>query len=146
MFQPYASVSSVKLIRDKVKGTPVGYGFVEFPNYEIAKNVYVNLNGTNIPGTQRSYKLNWASHGTKDQLDKLQQQSAPSDNQNNTGNLQPTPQGDYQVYVGNLDQNVNNSVLLNFFQKKYASLIEAKVISDPVTKISKGYGFLRFSQ
>jgi len=48
--------------------------------------------------------------------------------------------------VGNLDQNVNNSVLLNFFQKKYQSLIEAKVITDPVTKISKGYGFLRFSQ
>lgn len=41
----------MKLIRDKVKGTPVGYGFVEFPNYEIAKNVYINLNGTNIRGT-----------------------------------------------------------------------------------------------
>jgi RNA recognition motif-containing protein len=37
-------------------------------------------------------------------------------------------------------------MLLNFFQKKYSSIIEAKVISDPVTKISKGYGFLRFSQ
>jgi len=41
----------VKLIRDKIKGTPVGYGFVEFPNYEIAKNVYENLNSTSIPGT-----------------------------------------------------------------------------------------------
>jgi hypothetical protein len=51
-----------------------------------------------------------------------------------SSHLQPTPQGDYQVYVGNLDQNVNNSVLLNFFSKKYSSLIEAKVISDPVTK------------
>jgi len=37
-------------------------------------------------------------------------------------------------------------MLLGFFQKKYPSIIEAKVISDPVTKISKGYGFLRFSQ
>jgi RNA recognition motif-containing protein len=60
--------------------------------------------------------------------------------------MQATPQGDYQIYVGNLDQNVNNSVLLGFFSKKYDSLTEAKVISDPVTKISKGYGFLRFSQ
>jgi RNA recognition motif-containing protein len=41
----------VKLIKDKVKNTPVGYGFVEFPNYEIAKNVYINLNNTSIPGT-----------------------------------------------------------------------------------------------
>jgi RNA recognition motif-containing protein len=60
--------------------------------------------------------------------------------------MQPTPQGDYQVYVGNLDQNVNNSILLNFFSKKFNSIIEAKVITDPVTKASKGYGFLRFSQ
>jgi RNA recognition motif-containing protein len=49
------------------------------------------------------------------------------------------------VYVGNLDQNVNNAMLMKFFQQRYSSLIEAKVISDPVTKISKGYGFLRFS-
>lgn len=64
---------------------------------------------------------------------------------NQPGYMQPTPQGDYQIYVGNLDQNVNNTVLLNYFSKKYDTLIEAKVISDPVTKISKGYGFLRFS-
>ena len=75
-----------------MKNTPVGYGFVEFPNYEIAKNVYQNLNGTNIPGTQRSFKLNWASHGTKDQLDKLQQSSHPSQQDNfNPNGLQPTP-------------------------------------------------------
>lgn len=59
--------------------------------------------------------------------------------------MQPTPQGDYQIYVGNLDQNVTNAILLNFFKNKYSSLIEAKVISDLATKISKGYGFLRFS-
>ena len=46
-----------------MKGTPVGNGFVEFPNHEIAKNVFMSLNGTTIPGTQRSFKLNWASHG-----------------------------------------------------------------------------------
>jgi RNA recognition motif-containing protein len=68
-----ASVQSVKLIRDKIKGSPVGksililisigYGFVEFPNHEIAKNVYMTLNGSPIPGTTRNFKLNWATHG-----------------------------------------------------------------------------------
>ena len=48
--------------------------------------------------------------------------------------------------MGNLDQNVNNSVLLGVFSKKFNSLIEAKVISDPFKKMSKGYGFLRFSE
>jgi len=46
-----------------MKGTPVGYGFVEFPNHDIAKNVYLTLNGSPIPGTTRNFKLNWATHG-----------------------------------------------------------------------------------
>lgn len=37
----------------------------------------MNLNGTNIPGTQRSFKLNWASHGTKDQMEKIAPIPAP---------------------------------------------------------------------
>lgn len=41
----------------------LGYGFVEFPNHEIAKNVYMTLNGSPIPGTTRNFKLNWATHG-----------------------------------------------------------------------------------
>lgn len=46
LFNKYAVVQQVKLIRDKLKGSPVGYGFVEFPNHEIAKNVFMTLNGT----------------------------------------------------------------------------------------------------
>ena len=42
----------------------IGYGFVEFPNHEIAKNVFMTLNGKQIPNSIRNYKLNWASHGT----------------------------------------------------------------------------------
>ena len=51
LFNGIAEIRSVKLIRDKLKGTPLGYGFVEFPTHDIAKNVLVNLNGTIIPGT-----------------------------------------------------------------------------------------------
>jgi hypothetical protein len=42
----------------------LGYGFVEFPNHEIAKNVFITLNGSPIPGTTRNFKLNWATHGS----------------------------------------------------------------------------------
>ena len=38
--------------------------------------------------------------------------------------------GDYQVYIGNLDANVNNSYLLSLFQKRYNSVYEAKIIMD----------------
>lgn len=44
-FDNIATVTNVKLIRDKVKGNPVGYGFVEFNDAHIAKEVFQTLNG-----------------------------------------------------------------------------------------------------
>lgn len=42
----------------------MGYGFVEFPDSNTAKDVFNELNGKRIPGSQnRFFKLNWASHG-----------------------------------------------------------------------------------
>jgi RNA recognition motif-containing protein len=62
-FQSITPVTNVKLIRDKVKGTPVGYGFVEFKDWLTAKEVFQTLNGQQVPGSNRIFKLNWASHG-----------------------------------------------------------------------------------
>ena len=39
-FNNIATVTNVKLIRDKVKGTPVGYGFVEFADWQTARDVF----------------------------------------------------------------------------------------------------------
>jgi len=44
-FDNITTVTNVKLIRDKIKGTPVGYGFVEFPDANVAKEIFQNLNG-----------------------------------------------------------------------------------------------------
>jgi RNA recognition motif-containing protein len=40
MFDNIAPVVSVKLIKDKVKSQNVGYGFVEFENWEVAKELF----------------------------------------------------------------------------------------------------------
>lgn len=53
--------------------------------------------------------------------------------------------GDYQVYVGDLDPGVTNPMLLSFFQAVFPSVHEAKVICDPITRQSKGYGFIKFA-
>ena len=53
--------------------------------------------------------------------------------------------GDISVYVGDLDPNVTDSVLLDAFNMYYKSIISANVIVDPITKISKKYGFVKFS-
>ena len=52
---------------------------------------------------------------------------------------------EHQVYVGDLDSKVTNAMLLQTFKNTYASVTEAKVICDPVSRISKGYGFIKFS-
>ena len=54
----------VKVIKDKVSGMPAGYGFIEFADHEIARQVLQTLNGSVIPGTTKNFKLNWASYGT----------------------------------------------------------------------------------
>ena len=44
-FNNIATVVNVKLIRDKIKGTPMGYGFVEFQDVDTAKEIFTTLNG-----------------------------------------------------------------------------------------------------
>jgi RNA recognition motif-containing protein len=46
-------VKNLKIIRDKAKGTNLGYGFVEFESPEIAKEVLNSLNGKAIPESNK---------------------------------------------------------------------------------------------
>ena len=36
-------------------------------------------------------------------------------------------------------------MLMAAFQKRYPSVIQSKIIVDPVTRMSKGYGFVKFA-
>lgn len=63
LFGKYGEIKSVKIIRDKQTGLPVGYGFVEFGSHEIAANVLESLTGTVNPGSRKLYKLNWGVYG-----------------------------------------------------------------------------------
>ena len=58
IFEEYGEVSSVKIITDKYSGRSKGFGFVEMPNDNEAKEVIENLNGTEIGG--RALKVNQA--------------------------------------------------------------------------------------
>ncbi len=44
-----------------------------------------------------------------------------------------------------MDLSVNEDTLRNFFSNYYNSVIGTKIIIDPSSKISKGYGFVKFN-
>lgn len=72
------------------------------------------------------FKLNWAAH-----------------NPNKHINLN---EPEYSIYVADLDCSVTDKELFDLFNQKYTGLLSAKIILDPSTKMSKGYGFVKFTE
>jgi len=119
-------VKSVKIIHDRNSGNPMGYGFLEFENKTKAKEALNSLNGKPLPKTEnKTFKLNWAVY--------------------NNNKLYSQNPNEFSIYVCELEPSVNDETLTKFFKEKYASVISSKIIVDPSTKISKGYGFVKFS-
>jgi RNA recognition motif-containing protein len=124
-------LAAIKLIKDKVTGQPLKYGFLEFFHRETAQNFYLNYNNRTIPNTTKQFKLNWASYGGGVKTSVLH----PSKNNSQ----------EIQVYVGDLDPSVTEHKMLELFKSRYPSAFNAKIITDNATKVSKGYGFVKFT-
>ncbi|KAF9101086.1 hypothetical protein BGX27_000113 [Mortierella sp. AM989] len=117
---------AVKMIRDKYTGANAGYCFVELSSPAAAAKAITTLNGVLIPGTNKVFKLNWASGG----------------NMGAAGNA-GTGQ-EYSLFVGDLSLEVTEYMLMATFQERYISCRSAKIMTDPTTGHSRGYGFVRF--
>jgi RNA recognition motif-containing protein len=115
----------VKIIRDKNTGNS-GYCFVEFPTHEAASVALQSLNGRSIPNSSRTFKLNWASGGG---INDRRDDRAP----------------EFSIFVGDLSPDINEFILMNLFQARFASCKSAKIMTDNQTGQSRGYGFVRFS-
>lgn len=99
----------------------MGYGFLIFDTKENANKALSVLTGQTMPETNKKFKLNHATFN----------------NRNN--------ENEHSVYICELDRTVSAEQLISFFKTKYNSVINGKIIIDPSTKISKGYGFVTFS-
>lgn len=118
-------VLSIKVIRNKITGQPEGYGFVEFTSHQVAEGVLQSYNGTQIPGTELTFRLNWASSGI--------------------GERRPDAGPEHSIFVGDLAPDVTDYLLQETFRGSYPSVRGAKVVTDPNTGRSKGYGFVKFA-
>jgi len=115
---------NVKMIRDKFSGT-AGYCFIDFSTPGAAAKA-LTLNGTVIPNSNRPFKLNWASGGG---ITDRKDDRSP----------------EFSIFVGDLGPEVNEYVLVSLFQSRFPSCKSAKIMTDPVNGLSRGYGFVRFS-
>ncbi|XP_061337904.1 polyadenylate-binding protein RBP47B' isoform X2 [Gastrolobium bilobum] len=124
-FAHTGEVVSIKIIRNKMTGQPEGYGFVEFVSHGAAERVLQSYNGTQMPGTEQTFRLNWASFGI--------------------GERRPDAGPEHSIFVGDLAPDVTDYLLQETFRAHYPSVRGAKVVTDPNTGRSKGYGFVKFS-
>ncbi|KAF6158608.1 hypothetical protein GIB67_040122 [Kingdonia uniflora] len=125
-FSHSGEVLSIKIIRNKVTGQPEGYGFIEFVSHGAAERVLQSYNGTQMPGTEQTFRLNWASFGI--------------------GERRPDAGPEHSIFVGDLAPDVTDYLLQETFRAQYPSVRGAKVVTDPNTGRSKGYGFVKFAE
>jgi RNA recognition motif-containing protein len=125
LYKNIANVVSVKIM--KKVGLLVGYCFIEFESPEIAHHILENYNGKTVNG--KMLKLSKAVYSGKSQ----QASTTPSISQN-----------EVQIYVCDMEISVTEDELRDFFSKYYSSVISSKIVLDPKTRLSKGYGFVRF--
>ncbi|KAM3741145.1 hypothetical protein ACB098_08G153400 [Castanea mollissima] len=124
-FAHTGEVISIKIIRNKITGQPEGYGFVEFVSHAAAERILQSHNGAQMPGTEQTFRLNWASFGI--------------------GERRPDAGPEHSIFVGDLAPDVTDYLLQETFRVNYPSVRGAKVVTDPNTGRSKGYGFVKFS-
>ncbi|KAK2639655.1 hypothetical protein Ddye_027450 [Dipteronia dyeriana] len=124
IFSHAGEVISAKVIRNKQTNFPEGYGFIEFGTHAVAERVLQNYNGAQMPNSEQTFRLNWATYGA--------------------GERRPDEGPDYTIFVGDLAADVTDYMLQETFRAVYPSVKGAKVVTDRATGRSKGYGFVRF--
>ncbi|CAO3646486.1 unnamed protein product [Mucor hiemalis] len=125
---------TLRISIDKYGGS---YAFVDFTTHEAANKAVSTLNGTPIPQTNKYFKLNWSNRDGN---------GVPFTNSVSGGGMGGGPNMDtgFSVFVGDLGSDVNDNALMAAFQSRYGSVRSAKVMINPITGYSRGFGFIRF--
>ncbi|XP_017785473.1 PREDICTED: ELAV-like protein 3 isoform X5 [Nicrophorus vespilloides] len=118
LFSSIGDVESCKLIRDKVTGQSLGYGFVNYHRPEDAEKAINTLNGLRLQN--KTIKVSYAR---------------PSSEAIKGANL----------YVSGLPKNMTQQDLESLFSP-YGRIITSRILCDNITGLSKGVGFIRFDQ
>ncbi|KAG5648700.1 hypothetical protein DXG03_000047 [Asterophora parasitica] len=137
-----------------------GFCYLTFPTATQAASVLAQINGggnnapVTMPNSSKPFVLNWAS---------AVQASSPinaASSQNVNGGASQQYPKEYSIFVGDLAPETSNSDLVAVFRnpvlglrndrepkfiRPFNSCKSAKIMLDPVTGVSRGYGFVRFT-
>ncbi|KAM4629662.1 ELAV-like protein 1b isoform 2-T3 [Polymixia lowei] len=118
LFSSIGDVESAKLIRDKVAGHSLGYGFVNFVNPSDAERAISTLNGLRLQS--KTIKVSYAR---------------PSSDTIKDANL----------YISGLPKTMSQQELEEMFTR-YGRIINSRVLVDQASGLSRGVAFIRFDK
>nr|XP_041567329.1 ELAV-like protein 2 isoform X9 [Taeniopygia guttata] len=118
LFGSIGEIESCKLVRDKITGPSLGYGFVNYVDPKDAKKAVNTLNGFRLQ--TKTIKVSYAR---------------PSSASIRDANL----------YVSGLPKTMTQTELEQLFSQ-YGHIITSRILVDQVTGVSRGVGFIRFDK
>ncbi|CAB3405536.1 unnamed protein product [Caenorhabditis bovis] len=118
LFTSIGEIESCKLVRDKMTGQSLGYGFVNYVREEDALRAVTSFNGLRLQN--KTIKVSYAR---------------PSNDQIKGSNL----------YVSGIPKSMTLNELESIF-RPFGQIITSRILSDNVTGLSKGVGFVRFDK
>uniref|UniRef100_A0A0C9S888 TSA: Wollemia nobilis Ref_Wollemi_Transcript_5411_1134 transcribed RNA sequence n=1 Tax=Wollemia nobilis TaxID=56998 RepID=A0A0C9S888_9CONI len=131
MFQQCGKVNSVELIRDKVTGRSRGFAFVTMSTVEEAEAAIQKIHKYELSG--RAIDVSFAN-STR----------LFPDRRSNDPDLDNYVDSPHRIYCGNLAWTVTSRSLGDFFSAN-GNVLGAKVMYDPQSGRSLGYGFVSFA-
>ncbi|KAF8769310.1 hypothetical protein HU200_006824 [Digitaria exilis] len=135
LFLPFGRIVRSRVMDDCFTGLRKGYGFVNYSDPRCAAEAIKCMNGRLIEGKMLEVRVAGASSSVSD----------PSVHAVPETDNQPTKQMDMSnLYICNLPLLMNTDKLLDLFAP-YGQVTSAKVAMDYTTGLSKGYGFVKFS-
>ncbi|EPQ13047.1 ELAV-like protein 2 [Myotis brandtii] len=142
LFGSIGEIESCKLVRDKITGQSLGYGFVNYIDPKDAEKAINTLNGlrlqTKTIKVQRLVEV-WASHAYKASPIKLFKEEV-SYARPSSASIR-----DANLYVSGLPKTMTQKELEQLFSQ-YGRIITSRILVDQVTGISRGVGFIRFDK
>ncbi|VDM53663.1 unnamed protein product [Angiostrongylus costaricensis] len=118
LFASVGEIESCKLVRDKMTGQSLGYGFVNYSREDDALKAVSSFNGLRLQN--KTIKVSYAR---------------PS-NENIKGS---------NLYVSGIPKSMTLNELEVIF-RPFGQIITSRILSDNITGLSKGVGFVRFDK